>query len=150
MFSEIDNVRAVAQAHASRVASPTSSDNTTTDHQLSEKSRTAPEIDYQNITFAYPTRPDVQVLQDFTCTFKAGKTTAVVGRSGSGKSTLLGLLERWYEPNNGSITVGGKQLESMDIRELRVGIAYVQQVRWNVTSTGPDTPVLPAREISIC
>ena len=46
-------------------------------------------IQFDNVSFSYPSRPDMQVLQDFTCTFEAGKTTALVGPSGSGKSTVV-------------------------------------------------------------
>ena len=58
------------------------------------------DIVFDKVNFAYPTRPDVQVLQDFTATFASGKLTAIVGESGSGKSTVVALLERWYELNN--------------------------------------------------
>ena len=54
-------------------------------------------IEFRNATFAYPTRPGVQVLKDFNAIFQRGKTTALVGPSGAGKSTIVGLLERWYE-----------------------------------------------------
>ena len=50
-----------------------------------------------NITFAYPSRPHIKVLDDLSVRFPAGKMTAIVGASGSGKSTIVGLLERWYE-----------------------------------------------------
>lgn len=50
-----------------------------------------------NVNFAYPTRPDVRVLDQLSLTFPAGKVTAIVGPSGSGKSTIVGILERWYE-----------------------------------------------------
>lgn len=55
------------------------------------------DIELNNITFAYPTRPGIQVLKDFSAVFAAGKTTALVGPSGSGKSTIVALLERWYD-----------------------------------------------------
>ena len=50
-----------------------------------------------HVTFAYPTRPDLKILDDLSLRFPAGKITAIVGPSGSGKSTIVGLLERWYE-----------------------------------------------------
>jgi ABC-type multidrug transport system fused ATPase/permease subunit len=46
-------------------------------------------IEFKNVTFRYPTRPEQKVLDDFTCTFEEGKTTAIVGASGSGKSTII-------------------------------------------------------------
>jgi ABC-type multidrug transport system fused ATPase/permease subunit len=46
-------------------------------------------IRFENVSFTYPTRPDLPVLKDFSCVFEAGKTTALVGPSGSGKSTII-------------------------------------------------------------
>lgn len=54
------------------------------------------QIQFTCVNFTYPTRPEVQVLKDFTCTFEAGKTTALVGPSGSGKSTIIQMVERFY------------------------------------------------------
>jgi ABC-type multidrug transport system fused ATPase/permease subunit len=54
------------------------------------------DIEMKGVTFAYPSRPGVQVLQSFDAVFKRGQITALVGPSGSGKSTIVGLLERWY------------------------------------------------------
>ncbi|KAL1963409.1 hypothetical protein VTN77DRAFT_8425 [Rasamsonia byssochlamydoides] len=55
------------------------------------------DIEFHDVSFAYPTRPDVQVLKGFSARFEKGKTTALVGPSGSGKSTIVALLERWYQ-----------------------------------------------------
>lgn len=55
------------------------------------------DIVLENITFAYPSRPDTQILDNLSVTFEAGKTTAIVGPSGCGKSTIVSLLERWYD-----------------------------------------------------
>jgi ATP-binding cassette subfamily B (MDR/TAP) protein 1 len=55
------------------------------------------DIVFENVNFSYPTRPDVQVLNNLSVRFPAGKLTAIVGESGSGKSTIVGMLERWYE-----------------------------------------------------
>ena len=57
------------------------------------------DIVFENVNFAYPTRPDVQVLNNLNVKFPAGKLTAIVGESGSGKSTIVGMIERWYELN---------------------------------------------------
>jgi len=65
------------------------------------------DIKLEDVTFAYPTRPGVQVLKSFSAVFQAGKTTALVGPSGSGKSTIVALLERWYElSDNAGMHVG--------------------------------------------
>lgn len=54
------------------------------------------DIRFENVTFAYPGRPHVKVLDDLNLTIEAGKLTAIVGPSGSGKSTIVGLIQRWY------------------------------------------------------
>lgn len=58
-------------------------------------------IEFKEVTFSYPSRPDVIIFRDFSLFFPAGKTTAVVGGSGSGKSTVVALIERFYDPNQG-------------------------------------------------
>ena len=59
-------------------------------------------IEFKEVTFSYPSRPDVMIFQDFSLFFPAGKTVAVVGGSGSGKSTVVALIERFYDPNEGN------------------------------------------------
>lgn len=59
-------------------------------------------IEFKNVTFSYPSRPDVIIFRDFSIFFPAGKTVAVVGGSGSGKSTVVSLIERFYDPNQGN------------------------------------------------
>jgi ABC-type transport system involved in Fe-S cluster assembly fused permease/ATPase subunit len=58
-------------------------------------------IEFKEVSFSYPSRPDVMVFRDFSLFFPAGKTAAVVGGSGSGKSTVVSLIERFYDPNQG-------------------------------------------------
>ena len=58
-------------------------------------------IEFKEVSFSYPSRPDVLVFRDFSLFFPAGKTAAVVGGSGSGKSTVVSLIERFYDPNQG-------------------------------------------------
>ncbi|EWC43425.1 hypothetical protein DRE_07611 [Drechslerella stenobrocha 248] len=85
------------------------------------------DIEISHVSFAYPTRPSVSVMDDFSLRFPAGKTTALVGASGSGKSTCVGLLERWYEPLSGSIRLDGKELCEYNIKWLRSQVRLVQQ-----------------------
>ncbi|KAL8377843.1 hypothetical protein RB595_008498 [Gaeumannomyces hyphopodioides] len=59
------------------------------------------DISFSDVDFAYPSRPNVKVLDNLSMTFPAGKVTAIVGPSGSGKSTIVGLIERWYDLKNG-------------------------------------------------
>jgi len=84
-------------------------------------------IAVSNVDFAYPSRPSAQVLRDFSISIPAGKTTALVGASGSGKSTLVGLLERWYKPSNGRLTLDGLELSEYNVKWLRSNIRLVQQ-----------------------
>ncbi len=58
------------------------------------------DIVFRDVTFAYPSRPHVKVLDDLSLTIEAGKLTAIVGPSGSGKSTIVGLIQRWYTLQN--------------------------------------------------
>lgn len=67
------------------------------------------DIELDDVNFAYPTRPGVQVLKNFSAKFAKGKTTALVGPSGSGKSTVVALLERWYELQTQSNLSEGKE-----------------------------------------
>jgi len=57
----------------------------------------------KNIDFAYPSRPDARILNNFSLNVPAGKTIALVGSSGSGKSTVVSLIERFYDPNSGKL-----------------------------------------------
>ncbi|KAL4958072.1 P-loop containing nucleoside triphosphate hydrolase protein [Aspergillus filifer] len=84
-------------------------------------------IEVENVSFHYPSRPSAQVLQGFNLSIPAGKTTALVGASGSGKSTIIGLLERWYEPTGGTITVDKTDISQLNTKWLRSQIALVQQ-----------------------
>lgn len=84
-------------------------------------------IELQNIHFAYPSRPTAPVLQGLNLLIPSGKTTALVGPSGCGKSTLVGLLERWYQPSSGRITLDGQDLGLLNTKWLRSNIRLVQQ-----------------------
>lgn len=66
-------------------------------------------------------------MQEFTCTFELGKTTAIVGPSGSGKSTTVQLVERFYDPSSGNVFVDGVNLKDINLRNYRQQIGYVGQ-----------------------
>ena len=85
------------------------------------------EIVLQNVVFRYPSRPDVLVLPNFSLTIPAGHTVALVGSSGSGKSTIVGILERFYLPLAGSVTIDGVEINDLNLKWLRRQIGYVQQ-----------------------
>lgn len=81
----------------------------------------------EDVSFNYPSRPDVPVIRKISLHFPAGKRTAVVGLSGSGKSTIAGLLTRLYDPDEGSIYLDGRNIRDINVRELRSYIGLVQQ-----------------------
>lgn len=85
-------------------------------------------VTFENVTFAYPTRPNVTVLDNFSLHAPPGKVTALVGHSGSGKSTIIGLIERWYNPLSGSIKLDGRSIDSLKTSWLRRTVRLVQQV----------------------
>ncbi|EXJ70002.1 uncharacterized protein A1O5_07075 [Cladophialophora psammophila CBS 110553] len=93
------------------------------------------EIFFRNVRHVYPSRPDKVVLNDLTLVVPSGKVTAVVGVSGSGKSTLVGLLERFYQPVGGEISLDGWPLQELNLHWLRGQIAIVSQepVLFNTT-----------------
>lgn len=84
-------------------------------------------IQFHNVTFAYPTRREINVLSNFTLDVPAGKTVAIVGPSGSGKSTVAQLLERFYDPVGGKITLDGHDLKDLNVKWLRQHIGIVSQ-----------------------
>ncbi|KAI6785706.1 Multidrug resistance protein 1A-like protein [Emericellopsis cladophorae] len=69
------------------------------------------DIELSNVTFAYPSRPHVKILDDLDLTLEAGKLTAIVGPSGSGKSTIVGLIERWYTLRDQHVIAKAKEQE---------------------------------------
>jgi ATP-binding cassette subfamily B protein len=84
-------------------------------------------VEFEDVSFSYPSRPSQPVLQDVSLTIPANTTTALVGSSGSGKSTIVALLQRFYDINEGRITIDGHDLKTLDLRWLRKHIGYVQQ-----------------------
>lgn len=85
------------------------------------------EIVFDKVNFTYPTRPDQQILKNFSATFKAGKTTAIVGPSGSGKSTVIQMIERFYDPDSGRVLLDGDNLNTLNLKSLRTAMGYVGQ-----------------------
>ncbi|CAL7939325.1 unnamed protein product [Xylocopa violacea] len=85
-------------------------------------------ITFKNVKFSYPTRQDHVILKNFNLHIPAGKTVAIVGTSGNGKSTIAALLERFYDVNDGSITIDGKDLRSLNASYLRGNVlGYIDQ-----------------------
>jgi ATP-binding cassette subfamily B (MDR/TAP) protein 1 len=100
-----------------------------------DKDKLLGEIKFNNVRFAYPTQPEMEILKGVNINFDAGKKIAIVGESGSGKSTIISLLLRLYENTSGSISFDGIDLKEIDLSYLRGLIGYVPQepVLFNVS-----------------
>ncbi|XP_059477144.1 ATP-dependent translocase ABCB1-like isoform X2 [Neocloeon triangulifer] len=84
-------------------------------------------IEFQFVSFAYPTRPEVQVLKDFNVVIEPGNRVALVGSSGAGKSTIVSLLQRFYDPNHGEILLDDVDIKLVNVKWLRAQIGVVSQ-----------------------
>ncbi|KAK9117388.1 hypothetical protein Sjap_016335 [Stephania japonica] len=84
-------------------------------------------IELKNVFFSYPSRPEQMIFQGLSLKIEAGTTVALVGQSGSGKSTVIGLIERFYEPQKGSVEIDGRDIKTYNLRQLRTHVALVSQ-----------------------
>jgi ATP-binding cassette, subfamily B, bacterial len=85
------------------------------------------DVSFENVRFAYPTRPDAWAVDGVSLSVRAGEKVAIVGPSGAGKSTLFHLLLRFYDPAQGQIAIDGVPVRDADPREVRSRIALVPQ-----------------------
>ncbi|NWS25767.1 MDR1 protein, partial [Polioptila caerulea] len=85
------------------------------------------EIEFRNIHFSYPSRPDVKILKGLNLKVQTGKTIALVGASGCGKSTTVQLLQRFYDPDQGEVTLDGRDIRTLNTKWLRENIGIVSQ-----------------------
>ena len=83
------------------------------------------EVDFLGVSFGY--RPREQVINQLTMTAEPRRTTALVGPSGGGKSTILGLIQRFYAPQTGVVSIDGVDIAGVDLADLRDHIAFVSQ-----------------------
>ncbi|MEE6466379.1 hypothetical protein FKM82_006927 [Ascaphus truei] len=84
-------------------------------------------VEFKNVNFFYPSRPNVQVLKGLNLKVKSGQTVALVGQSGCGKSTTVQLLQRLYDPQEGMIVVDDHDIRSLNVRHYRECIGVVSQ-----------------------
>ena len=104
------------------------------------------EIEFNQVSFAYPTRPEVEVLQEISFHIHPGEKIALVGHSGAGKSTITQLLLRLYEASQGTILVDGHSLNTWQLKSLRSNIGVVPQevllfggsIRQNIAYAKPE------------
>jgi ATP-binding cassette, subfamily B, bacterial len=109
------------------------------------------------VSFRYPTRSNTSAVSGLNLQIKAGERIALVGPSGAGKSTILQLLCRFYDPEEGNITLDGMNIREMDPKILRSSIAFVPQdpvifgmsVRENMTYGSPDSDDLAVKKAAI-
>ena len=114
-FEVIDRTPAIDQAPLDEGSSPPP-----------DKS-VAGELSLHKVVFAYPTRPTVRVMDSTSLVIPAGKSMALVGSSGSGKSTIIQLLQRFYDPQEGSVMMDGTDLRSLNLRWVRRHMGLVSQ-----------------------
>ncbi len=98
-----------------------------TSNQQSAASNQQPAVTFRNVHFAYPTRPDVPVLQGLNLEIREGQQCALVGSSGAGKSTVVQLLYRFHDPQQGELLVQGRDARDWSLDELRGRMAWVPQ-----------------------
>jgi len=84
-------------------------------------------LSFQNVSFAYPSRPEIEVLTRVSFEAKAGQKVAIVGPSGSGKSTTAGLILQFYHPQSGEILFDGKPADAYSLTDIRNQVAIVPQ-----------------------
>ncbi|XP_028835614.1 multidrug resistance protein 1 [Denticeps clupeoides] len=85
------------------------------------------DIEFKDIHFSYPSRRDIKILNGMSLKIPHGKTIALVGASGCGKSTTIQLLQRFYDPDSGQVTLDGHDVRSLNVRWLRENIGIVSQ-----------------------
>ncbi len=90
-------------------------------------SQLSPSMELQNLSFNYPSRPQIPALQSINLKIDAGKSLALVGPSGAGKSTIFELLLRFYDPQSGAILLGGEDIRQLRLKDLRGQMALVPQ-----------------------
>jgi ABC-type multidrug transport system fused ATPase/permease subunit len=100
----------------------------------------------EGVTFRYPARDDVTVLDGFDLTINPGETVALVGRSGAGKSTIAGLVYRFFDPTSGTVRIDGVDIKQLRLHDLRGRLAIVAQeptlfsgtIKENIAYARPD------------
>jgi len=100
---------------------------TSPDAPLSLPSESKVAIHFDNLDFYYPSRPDVAALKNINLTIEHGQTIALVGPSGAGKTTMFEMLQRFYDPQQGHITLNGASIEQLSLNDLRDVMGMVPQ-----------------------
>lgn len=122
--------------------------------QIRKPGKLKGEITFQQVSFSYPTRPEVQVINTLNLNIAAGEKVALVGASGAGKSTIIQLLLRFYPLKQGMIALDGKNIEDYDLSEYRAHLGMVPQeimlfggtIRQNIAYGNPQATDAEIRE----
>ncbi len=92
-----------------------------------EKKVDHPQVQFRDVYFSYPTRPDQQIFKGLNLSIKNGETLAIVGPSGGGKSTIIQMIERFYDPDSGSVEYEGTNIRDLNVKWLRDQLGLVSQ-----------------------
>ncbi|TCD48660.1 ABC transporter ATP-binding protein [Chlorobium sp. N1] len=92
-------------------------------------------LSFHDVSFSYPGSDGQPVLEHLSIDIEPGTKTAIVGATGSGKSSLVSLIPRLYDPTAGSITLGGRDIRTIPVKELRESIGFVPQVNFLFSDT---------------
>ncbi|XP_069318512.1 phosphatidylcholine translocator ABCB4 isoform X2 [Eulemur rufifrons] len=84
-------------------------------------------LEFNDVHFSYPSRPNVKILKGLNLTVQSGQTVALVGSSGCGKSTMVQLIQRLYDPDEGTVNIDGQDIRTFNVRYLREIIGVVSQ-----------------------
>jgi ATP-binding cassette subfamily B (MDR/TAP) protein 1 len=112
-------------------------------------------IEFKDVHFRYPTRPDVPVLRGLNLRIEPGSYVALVGASGCGKSTTIGLIERFYNPLSGTITADGQDLAAYNLSAFRKSMSLVSQeptlyqgtIRFNILLGADNSEAVTQKEL---
>ncbi|MEE9319102.1 MAG: ABC transporter transmembrane domain-containing protein [Granulosicoccus sp.] len=118
-------VHAGAEQHSTRSTTPPTTQSAT--RASTTHSTFGAQIEFDNITFSYPSRPDEQALDQLSFMVRPGETVALVGPSGAGKTTVLQLLLRFYDPSSGVVRLDCSPVASLQLQQLRESIGFVSQ-----------------------
>ncbi|XP_064966544.1 ABC transporter B family member 9-like [Musa acuminata AAA Group] len=123
--SDINNARDSARSIFAILDRQSKIDSSTDEGEVLQNVRG--DIKFHHVSFRYPSRPHVQIFRDLCLSIPAGKTVALVGESGSGKSTVIALLERFYDPEAGTISLDGMDIAKLKVSWVRQQMGLVSQ-----------------------
>lgn len=105
-------------------------------------------VEFENVSFSYPDKPEKIIIKNFTASVKAGQKVAIVGPTGAGKTTMVNLLMRFFEINSGRITIDNVPIEQLKREDLHNLFAMVLQDTWLFEGTVRENLVYNAKDIS--